>query len=104
MSQLATLKALLGSPSESDEILQFYLDCAKDIICEIRNTVLVESQYSTIQIKMAVEMYNKRGAEGQTMHTENGITRMYEKADISPSLLMQITPFARTPFSTPRVV
>lgn len=104
MSQLTTLKALLGEPNVSDEILQFYLDNASDIICDIRNSYTVEPKYLTVQLKMAVEMFNKRGAEGQIMHTENGITRMYEKADLSPSLLGQITPVVRTPFSTPRVV
>ena len=32
MSQLSELKALLGNPSDPDEVLQFYLDNAADII------------------------------------------------------------------------
>ena len=104
MTQLSLLKELLGSPQVSDAVLQFYLDNARDIICDIRNSTEVESKYSTIQVKMAVEMFSKRGAEGQISHTENGISRMYEKADISPSLIMQITPMAKTPFSKIRVV
>lgn len=104
MSQLTTLKSLLGSTPESDDVLQFYLDVAKDIICELRNSTSVEEKYLTVQIQIAVELYNKRGAEGQTAHNENGIARTYEKADVSPSLLGKITPFARTPYSTVRVV
>ena len=104
MTQLEKLKLLLGSPQESDSLLEFYLENAKDIVCDIRNTVDVEQKYMTQQIKIAVELYNKRGAEGQASHGENGIMRTYEKADVSPSLLSQITPFAKTPFSTPRVV
>lgn len=104
MSQLNLLKELLGNPQVSDIVLEFYLDNAKSIICDIRNSTDVESKYSTIQVKMAIEMFSKRGAEGQISHTENGISRMYEKADISPSLITQITPFAKTPFSKIRVV
>ena len=104
MSQLSILKSILENPQESDEILTFYLNNAEDIICDLRNTDMVESKYLITQIKMAVEMYNKRGAEGQTSHIENGISRSYEKADISPSLLAQITPVVKTPFSTVRVV
>lgn len=104
MSQLSTLKSLLGNPSVSDDVLQFYLDNASEIICDIRNSNIVETKYLTAQIKMAIEMYSKRGAEGQTGHTENGIARSYEKADISESLLNSITPFIKTPFSSIRVV
>lgn len=104
MSQLNLLKELLGNPQVSDLVLEFYLDNAKSIICDIRNSTDVESKYLTIQVKMAIEMFSKRGAEGQISHTENGISRMYEKADISPSLITQITPFAKTPFSKIRVV
>lgn len=100
MSQLSLLKNLLGTVSENDDVLQFYLDNAGDIICDLRKTDNVESQYLNTQIKIAIELFNKRGAEGQVSHNENGIARSYEKADVSPSLLSQITPSARTPFST----
>lgn len=104
MSQLEKLKSLLGNPPESDAVLQFYLDNASDIICDIRDTDVVETQYLNLQIKMAIEMFSKRGAEGQTSHSENGIARSYEKADISDSLIRQITPYVKTPFSTRRTV
>lgn len=38
-------------------------------------------------------MLNKRGAEGQTSHTENGVTRQYESADVPSSMLKAITPY-----------
>lgn len=104
MTQLQKLKELLENPQVSDSILQFYLDNASDIICDIRNTDLVEPKYYTTQIKIAIEMYNKVGAEGQISHSENGISRTYERADISDSLLSKITPVVRTPFSKTRLV
>jgi hypothetical protein len=103
MEQLNLLKLLLGNPTESDAVLQFYLDSAKEIICELRHTTDLESQYLTIQVRIAIELYNKRGAEGQVGHSENGIDRTYEVSDISPSLLNLVTPVIRTPFSTRHV-
>lgn len=104
MMQLQKLKSLLGNPSESDDILQFYLDSASDVICDIRNTNIVEDKYLTTQIKIAIELYNKRGVEGQVGHNENGISRSYEKSDVSESLLRNITPHAKTPFGSVRVI
>ena len=107
MNQLQLLKKLIGVDllnEASDDLLNFYLDNAKDIICEIRNSDEVETKYLTTQVKIAVEVYNKQGAEGQLQHSENGINRIYEKGDISSSLLGQITPMIRTPFSTVRTV
>jgi len=104
MSQLSKLKSLLGNPTVSDDNLEFYLDCAKDVICDIRNTTNVEQKYLTTQIQIAIELFNKVGAEGEVQHSELGITRTYEIADISPSLIRKITPVAKTPFSVVKVV
>ena len=52
----------------------------------------VPKQYEHIQLQIALELFAKRGAEGQTEHDENGIARKYESADISPTLLRRITP------------
>lgn len=103
MNQLEKLKRLLNE-QENDELLELYLEDAKNIICELRYTYEVEPQYLSTQLKIAMELYSKSGAEGQTSHSENGISRTYEAADISPSLLSNITPFVRTPFSKRRVV
>ena len=104
MELVETLRELLDNPSESDTVLQFYLDNARDIICEIRNTDKVESKYITTQLKIAIELFNKRGVEGQVGHNELSVSRSYESADVSPSLLATITPIVRTPYSTVRVI
>lgn len=104
MSQLTRLRELIPNASETDSVLQFYLDCAKDIICEIRNSNEVESKYLNVQLQIAMELYSKVGAEGETSHSENGIARAYESADISPSLIKKITPIIKTPFSKVRIV
>ena len=104
MSQLTTLKSLLGVVPESDDVLQFYLDTAGNIICDRRNSNIVETIYLNLQIQIAIDLFNKRGAEGQTGHSENGIGRTFESADVSPSLLNQVTQMAKTPFSSVRVI
>lgn len=104
MAQLEKLKLLIGNPIVSSELLNIYLDNASGIITELRNTDIVENKYLNLQLKIAVEMFNKRGAEGQTGHNENGINRSYETSDVSFSLLSQITPATRTPFSVTKVV
>lgn len=104
MNQLEKLRLLLNEQQENDDLLQLYLDDAKNIICELRYTDEVEPQYLSTQLKIAMELYSKAGAEGQTSHSENGISRSYETADISPSLISNITPFVRTPFSKRRII
>lgn len=102
--QLQRLRKLVGNPSNEDDILIFCLENASDIICDIRNSDKVEDKYLTSQISIAVEIYNKRGAEGQISHTENGLSRSYEKGDISRSVIGRITPIVKTPFSKVRVI
>lgn len=52
----------------------------------------VPHQYERIQISIALELFSKMGAEGETAHNENGISRTYEAGDVSPSLMKQIVP------------
>lgn len=97
MYQLEDFRELVGNPQDKDVILQFCLDNARDIICDIRNSNRVEDKYKTSQIAIAIEIYNKRGAEGQTAHNESGLNRTYEKGDISSSVISRITPMVKTP-------
>lgn len=42
-------------------------------------TKTVPPRYERIQIQLAVELYTRRGAEGQTGHSENGISRNWSE-------------------------
>ena len=53
----------------------------------------VPGKYCNKQIEIACYLLNKRGAEGQLSHTENGISRSYESASVPESMLKDITPF-----------
>lgn len=54
-------------------------------------------QYSDLQLRIAMDMYNKIGAEGQLSHSENGVQRTYESSWISESLLSEVVPRVGVP-------
>ena len=94
--KVKALKAMIGG-SDSDEVLFTYLLLAgKKIIARAypynQTVTEVPTQYDTLQCEIAAYMLNKRGAEGQTQHSENGITRQYENADVPASMLKVVTP------------
>jgi hypothetical protein len=95
--KLTTLKAMVGG-SDGDEVLSAYLNLAGSKILAKAypynsDITDVPVQYHGLQIEIAAYMLNKRGAEGQTAHSENGISRTYENADIPSSMLKSITPY-----------
>lgn len=55
----------------------------------------LDSRYRDLQFRIALEIYSKDGADGETAHSENGISRSYENAGISESLLSEVVPLAR---------
>lgn len=57
----------------------------------------VEDRYLDLQFRIAMDLYNKIGAEGETSHSENGISRTYESSWISEQLLAEVTPYAGVP-------
>lgn len=82
---------------DSDEILSTYLDLAGDKILRKAypydsSVMEVPSEYHLLQCEIAVYLLNKRGAEGQLVHSENGISRTYENADVPKSMLKSVIP------------
>lgn len=91
--------ALLIAPdTASEELLGELLSQAEGIVLNKRypfgipEESVVPAKYEHIQVQIAVELFSKMGAEGQVAHSENGISRTYEAADVSPSLLNKIAP------------
>lgn len=62
-----------------------------------RETLTVPARYKMLQCEIAVYLLDKRGAEGETAHNENGINRSYENGSIPDSMLKQVVPFCRVP-------
>ena len=52
----------------------------------------VPEEYTHLQLEATVYLLNKRGAEGEASHTENGVSRSYENADLPDSMLREIIP------------
>lgn len=56
--------------------------------------IYVEDRYLDLQFRIALDLYNKQGAEGEETHNENGINRKFESSWISAQLLREVTPYA----------
>ena len=102
MDILTKLKKRTG---ETDEyLLAVLLDDAKNAILSRRfpfgdypvnasGETVIEDRYLDLQYRIAVDLYNKQGAEGQTVHKENGIDRTFQNAWISEQLLSEVIPY-----------
>ena len=98
MDKLKTVKTLIQPDTASDELLNVLLEQAAEIVLTRRypfgypSDVVVPERYALTQCQIAVELFSRMGAEGQTGHSENGISRSWEAGDVSPALLSRITP------------
>lgn len=95
--KLSMLKTMTGEKDE--DVLSTYLSIAGNKVLKraypFDNTVtVVPDRYAYNQVEIAAYLVNKRGAEGETAHSENGISRSYEDGDVPPTLLREIVPCA----------
>ena len=82
---------------EDDSVLLAYLRIAESAVLERRypydhEVASIPSRYEGKVLEIAAYLLNKRGAEGQLSHSENGVSRSYESASIPESMLRDITP------------
>ncbi len=101
---LDNLKTYLNNDASEDSMLSLLLVQAENKVlnkrypfgytAEQKNAAL--DKYSDIVLDITIYLYNKRGAEGQTSHSVNGISRGYEKAGIPDSFVVDIVPVAKT--------
>lgn len=96
--KLAALKVLISPDTATDDLLMNLLVQAEGIVLNRRypfgvpEDAVLSPQYEQILIRIALELYSKMGAEGQKEHDENGVKRVWEASDVSPSLLKMIIP------------
>lgn len=86
---------------DDDSVLLSYLRMAENMIL-VRmypykddgffDGVTVPRRYEDKQIRIAAYLMNKRGAEGEVQHIENGIHRNYKNADVPEEMLCDIYP------------
>lgn len=83
-----------------DSVVSAYLDLASDKILnhmypyEIPDTAEMPDRYSQNQVDIAAYLLNKRGAEGEVHHSENGTLRIYETGGVPDSFLRDIPRYA----------
>ena len=101
--KITTVQTLIGEDeAATDALVSVYLSEAEDDILQvlfrayggIPEGAAMPSTYDFLQCKLAVRKFLKRGAEGETAHTENGIGRTYGSAD-DEDLLCRVIPYAR---------
>ena len=100
VEKLSLLRVMVGQPNEgdwADDVLISYLTIAGQKIINraypYDDTVTeVPRRYGYLQCDIAAYLLNKRGAEGQTAHSENGVNRSYASADIPEAMLGEVVP------------
>lgn len=95
--KLVLCRTMVDQPELDDEVLKSYLTIAGQKILNraypYDDTVTeVPRRYGYLQCEIAAYLLNKRGAEGETSHSENGISRTYENADVPESMLRDVIP------------
>ena len=101
VEKLSMLRVMVGQPNGgdwADDVLLSYLNIAGNIIINraypYDDTVTeVPRRYGYLQCEIANYLLNRRGSEGQLVHTENGINRSYESASVPESMLSEIIPY-----------
>ena len=97
-AKIERLAVLISPDTASNDLLLFLLEQAEGIVLNKRypfgapEGAALSAFHEQIQIRIAMELFSKMGAEGQVEHAENGVTRKWEAADVSPSLLRLIVP------------
>lgn len=86
--KLNIVRTYIGAdPNATDALISVYLDDAEESILNRRypfgipEEACVPKEYERLQCRLAYEMYLRRGAEGETDHSEDGVSRKYASAD-----------------------
>lgn len=104
MSMLDTVLLLVNDDESevTEQVAQVYLDSAIEAIwnrlypfADADADIELPKKYESKAISLAVYLINRAGTEGQLTHTENGISRQYEAADIPNSMMKDIVPVGR---------
>ncbi len=89
------LATSLMPDTDTDEVLDSVLADAEALVLNrmypfgYPDGTVVPTRYERIQIQLATELYSKRGAEGQSGHSENGISRSWPEKS---ALLSRVLP------------
>ena len=91
-------KISLLTNEKDTSLLECYLDFANEIILShaypfgYPEGTEVPFKYDMLSIEIAIELYHRRGGEGEISNSQGGVSRSYENATVSQSLLSRILP------------
>ena len=90
----------MGEFDDPDDVLTGYLQMAKEAILSRLYPFDPESasrempaKFDWKQVQVAIFLLGKRGAEGQIIHSENGVNRQWSGANIPPGMMDDVVPF-----------
>ena len=98
MTELQKLKIKLGislTDNSKDELLNLYLSDAEQFILDTTHLQIIPDRLLGAQVDIAIIAYNKQGIEGQTAHSEGGISRTF--GDVPDSIMKKIRSCRRLP-------
>lgn len=95
--------ALTGAGPVADRpVVDAYLLSARSLIMLTRHpfssdpdSEAWETRYDGLQCEIAASMFNRRGAEGEISHKENGVDRTWATAGVPKHLLSRIVPIGK---------
>ena len=103
--KIIALKLIMGIETDTeDEVLQTYLSMAGQEIISWRFSHFdgeapcdVPSEYEQTQLFAVVAGYSQSGAENQTRHDENGISRTFKYEDMVAYIRSHVIPYVKIP-------
>lgn len=102
-SEMITLVSGMSGESSTETVSAFLTMAGQAILNRAypfvtdRTSLTVPERYQNLQCEIATFLLLKRGAEGETVHNENGINRSYENGRIPYSMLKEVVPFCGVP-------
>ena len=94
--KLARLKSILGiTASTDDSLLTGYITDAGYFILSVTGQATVPTNLEGAQVDIAAAYYTKRGAEGESSHSEGGVSVTYDALPPALQALLRAYTLAR---------
>lgn len=101
MDKIATIRELVGNDAKAtDALVSVYLSDAEESILRrlypfgVPDGASIPAMYDMASCKLAARYFLRRGAEGETVHNENGVHRHYGSVN-DEDILREIMPYVR---------
>lgn len=95
IEKIENMRVAIAPDTAEEKVLLSEIQAAETMILNrmypfgYPGNAVVPPRYERLQIKLAVELFTQRGAEGQASHAENGTTRTWPSVS---RILAQIMP------------